>query len=212
MLVKLAPLYFVERNEREEREYAEQMDRLREFYGGAAEFLAPVAVGEPVPADADAIVFPQMIFAAFRHDEELKRYALPMVVLTSKFGTVEMWDWEIVTYLRDLGLTVFSPYSVEMGLTVLRAIAVRANLKSGANFLMFQDSPGEGMQSNIFKKFYWWEKQSTDAMEQFFGCRLIYKSWKAVNDAARAVPDDVARATSADWDIGEALCRRQGRH
>ncbi len=24
-----------------------------------------------------------------------------MIVLTSKFGTVEMWDWEIVYYLRE---------------------------------------------------------------------------------------------------------------
>ncbi|NLF27602.1 MAG: hypothetical protein GX592_06855, partial [Clostridiales bacterium] len=201
MRVRLAPLYFTEWNEREQREYGEQLARLRDFYGDVAEFLAPVAVGEALPEGADAIAFPQMIFAAFRHDEMLKGYALPMVVLTSKFGTVEMWDWEIVTYLRDLGLTVFSPYSVEMGKTILRAIGARANLKSGAKFLMFQDTPGEGMQANIFKKFYWWEKQSTEAMENFFGCKLIYRSWKAVNEDARQVPDEVAEEVCRDWDV-----------
>ena len=201
MRVRLAPLYFTEWNEREQREYEEQLARLRDFYGDVAEFLEPVAVGEPLPDGADAIAFPQMIFAAFRHDEALKGYSAPMVVLTSRFGTVEMWDWEIVTYLRDLGLTVFSPYSVEMGKTILRAIGARANLRSGAKFLMFQDTPGEGMQANIFKKFYWWEKQSTEAMESFFGCKLIYKSWKAVNDDARQVPDEVAEEVCRDWDV-----------
>lgn len=199
MRVKLAPLYFGEWNEREQGEYREQMQRLHEFYGDVAEFLEPVEVGQPLPAGADAIVFPQMIFAAFRHDEAMRGYGLPMVVLTSKFGTVEMWDWEIVTYLRDLGCTVFSPYSVEMGRTILRAIGAKANLKSGAKFLMFQDSPGEGMQANIFKKFYWWEKQSTQTMEEFFGCKLIYRSWKAVNEAARAVPDETAEAVAQQW-------------
>ena len=121
-----------------------------------------------------------------------------MVVITSGFGTVEMWDWEIITYLRDLGCTVFSPYSVEMGKTILRAIAVKRSLK-GANFLMFQDSPGEGMQANIFKKFYWWEAQSTEKMEQTFGIHLVYRSWKEVCQKAREIPDEEARQVSADW-------------
>lgn len=201
MKVRLAPLYFTEWNEREQGEYARQMERLLDFYGDVAEFLTPTPVGGALPEGADAIVFPQMLFAAFRHNEELTAYGLPMVVLTSGFGTVEMWDWEIVTYLRDLGLTVFSPYSVEMGKTILRALAVKHVLKAGAKFLMFQDTPGEGMQANIFKKFYWWEKESTEAMENVFGCKLIYRSWKAVCEDARRVSDAEAKAACADWDV-----------
>lgn len=201
MKAVLAPVYFSEWNEREQNEYREQLERLQEYYGDVAEFLPSVAVGEPLPKGADAVVFVQLLFAAFRHDEELKAYGLPMVVLTSRFGTVEMWDWEIVTYLRDLGLTVFSPYSIEMGKVVLRAIAVRNTLKKGARFLMFQDSPGEGMQANIFKKFYWWEQQSVDKMEEYFGCKLIFRSWKAVNERARAVSDSEAEAVSGDWAV-----------
>ena len=75
---------------------------IRDSYGDVADFLETTQVGEPLPQEADAIVVPQMIFAAFRHDEALKAYKVPMVVLTSRFGTVEMWDWEIVTYLRDV--------------------------------------------------------------------------------------------------------------
>ena len=207
MKVRLVPLFFSETNERERSEFADQMSRLNEFYGDAAEFLSPVEVGKPLPEKADAIVFPQLIFAAFRHNDVMKGYDLPMVVLTSRFGTVEMWDWEIVTYLRDLGCTVFSPYSIEMGKTVLRALGVKNHLASGAKFLMFQDSPGEGMQAEIFKRFYWWEKESTRKIEDVFGCKLIYRSWKALCESARAISDDEARRVSEDWDIRkEGVC------
>ncbi len=206
MKARVVPVLFAELNERELRETDEQMLRLREHYGEVAEFLDPITVGDPLPADASAIIFPKMIYAAFRHNEELKAYDLPMIVLTSSYGTVEMWDWEIVTYLRDLGCTVFSPYSVELGRTILRAIAAKDKL-NGARFLMFQDSPGEGMQAYIFKKFYWWEKQSTETMEKVFGIQMIYRSWKEVSDAAKAISNEEARRISADWNIHqEGVC------
>lgn len=200
MKVRLVPLYFAEANEREQQEFADQMKRLKEYYGDVAEFLPKVRVGDQVP-DADAILFPQLIFAAFRHDDEFRNYNLPMIVLTSRFGTVEMWDWEIVTYLRDLGCTVFSPYSIDMAKTVLRAVATKCDLKSGAKFLMLQDTPGEGMQANIFKRFYWWEEKSTRKMEDTFGCKIIYRSYKSVGDRARQISDEQARSVSADWNI-----------
>ncbi len=201
MNIRLAPLYFTEANERERKEFREQLQRLRGFYGDIAEFLPETVLGDPLPPDADAVVFPQLIFAAFRHDAELSACPLPAVVLTSKYGTVEMWDWEIVTYLRDLGMTVFSPYSEDMARTVLRALGVKRSLKAGARFLLFQDSPGEGMQANIFKRFYWWEKSSTEAMEKTFGCRLVYRSWKDVCARAREIPDRDARFACAGWNV-----------
>lgn len=204
---KIQPVYFEEINDREKGELAEQMKCLQGFYGEVAEFLSPVPLGEPIP-DADAVCFPQMIFAAYRHDELFRAIKQPIIVLTSQFGTVEMWDWEIITYLRDLGCTVFSPYSVELAKTILRAFAVKSSLRSGARFLMFQDTPGEGMQANIFKKFYWWEKQSTDKIEETFGCKLIYRSFKELCEKARAVSDEEAQRVCANWEINrEDVCR-----
>ena len=80
MKVRLLPLKFAEINEREAGEYDAQMKVLHELYGDVAEFLPPVTVGEAPSGEADAIVFPQMIFAAFRHNEELLAYNLPAVV------------------------------------------------------------------------------------------------------------------------------------
>lgn len=196
----LQPVIFEEINEREKNELAQQLDRINELYGDTAELLPVVTVGSPVPENADAILFPQMIFAAFRHDEEMLSYkGMPVIVITSRFGTVEMWDWEIITYLRDLGLSVFSPYNVELGKCILRAVAAKQNLK-GARFLMFQDTPGEGMQANIFKKFYWWEDQSTRTMENLFGCSIIYRSWKELCEKARNVSDAEADAALRRFD------------
>ena len=197
---KLVPLYFRAQNERERAEFSEQLARLGEFYGDVAEFLEPVCVGEKLPG-AHAIVFPQLIGAAFAEREALKQYGLPAIVLTSRFGTVEMWDWEIVAFLRDEDMNVFSPYNIELAKVVIRAIAVKAELKSGAKFLMFQDSPGEGMQANIFKRFYWWEKECTQRMEEAFGIELIYRSWAALNKAAQQIPDEDARSVCADWNL-----------
>ena len=142
-----------------------------------------------------------MIGEAFHTSDQLKSYEKPMIVLTSAYGTVEMWDWEIVTYLRDKGCKVFSPYSIEIAKCIIRALAVKNEMRQGAKFLMFQDTPGEGMQANIFKKFYWWEQESTRAMEETFGVQLVYRSWKEVSEAARRISDGEARAVSADWNI-----------
>lgn len=207
---KLVPVTFSETNDREKKEFAEQMDRLRETFGKEAIFLDPITVGDDLPAEADAIVFPQLIFAAFRHQEELSKYDLPMVVITSRFCTVEMWDWEIVAYLRSRGMNVFSPYNVDLAKVVLRSIGVKAHLATGAKFLMFQDDPGEGMQPGIFKRFYWWEEECTARMQEATGVQIIYRSWKAVNERAAEISDEEAAAVWEDWNVpNEGLNRQQ---
>ena len=196
---KIVPLQFRETNERERNEYKDQMGKLNELYGDTAGFLPPVFAGEDIPA-CDAIVFPQLIGAAYHYVEKLRAYDKPMIVITSQFGTVDMWDWELITYLRSHGLTVFSPYNIELGKVILRAIAVREHLK-GAKFLMFQDDPGEGMQAYIFKRFYWWEKECSEQIEKAFGARLIYRSWKEVNEMAKSFDPSEALALFESWNI-----------
>ena len=97
MKARLVPLQFEEMNEREQDEFREQMKLLTEMYGDVAQFEEPVKVGEEMPEGADAAVFPLLIFAAYRHDEQLISCSLPMIILTSEYGTIEMWDWEIAT-------------------------------------------------------------------------------------------------------------------
>ncbi|MBQ6540586.1 MAG: hypothetical protein IJL71_06145, partial [Oscillospiraceae bacterium] len=92
---KVVPLRFKEANDREVGEYFDQLTKLNEIYGGVAEFKDTVLVGDPIP-ECDAIVFPQMIGAGYHYKEALRDYDKPIVVITSQFGTVDMWDWELI--------------------------------------------------------------------------------------------------------------------
>jgi uncharacterized protein involved in tolerance to divalent cations len=194
MKTVIIPLYFKEANERENKERAVQIDNLKKLYGDDADFLQEQPVGSKLPKEADAIVFPQMIGAVFAHKEEMKQLDLPMIILTSSFGTVEMWDWEIVAYLREqLKLTVFTPYNIELGKTIMRAVSAKKNMAGGkVNFLMFQDSLGEGMQAYIFKRFYWWEEECKETIEKAFGIKIIYRSWKELNERAEQISEEAA--------------------
>lgn len=191
----LQPLYFREINEREQGELAEQLDRLRELYGDEAEFLEPVAVGEEIPGKAQAVLFAQMIGAVFGYGEQIAAIKLPVILMTSQFGTVEMWDWEIAAYLREnlrMG-NVFTPYNTGMAKVILRAISTKQSMRAGGSFLIFQDSPGEGMQAEIFKRFFWWEKECIRKIEENFGVKVIFKSWRELNEKARLTDDAAAR-------------------
>ncbi|MDR1617971.1 MAG: hypothetical protein LBS06_02845 [Treponema sp.] len=198
----LLPVYFTEANEREAGERRQQLAVLENIYGGEAEFLPEQALGTEIPETAEAVLFPQLVGAIFSHREELVRIRLPIVVLTSSFGTVEMWDWEIVSYLRlQMGLTVFTPYNTDLAKVILRSIAAKRSMRRGVNFLMFQDDPGEGMQAYIFKRFYWWEAECTRAIEEAFGVKIVYQSWKEVNERAQEIPDAEAAALWERWAV-----------
>lgn len=196
---RIVPLRFVEINEREQKEYKEQLEKLQEIYGDVAEFLEPVEVGAEIQK-CDAIIFPQLIGAGYHYVEAYCQYNKPILVITSRFGTVDMWDWELISYMRSHGLNVFAPYNIDMGKTIFRALAAKEHLK-GAKFLMFQDDPGEGMQAYIFKRFYWWEKECKETMEKTFGMKLIYSSWKEVNERAAQIDEKAALDEFCSWNL-----------
>lgn len=191
----LLPVYFPEINEREQREYEIQKERMQKLYGEDTVFLPAVPIGEACTAKADMIVFFQLVGAVFRHRESLEKINIPVLILTSEFGTVEMWDWEIVAWLREeISMCVCAPYSQEMARVALRAQGSRKLLMGGAKFLLFQDDPGEGMQANIFKRFYWWEGECKEVIEKTFGLKIVYRSWKAVNERAKKISDAEAKS------------------
>lgn len=195
MKTKVLPLRLVESNERERGEFDVQMGRLQELYGDVAEFLPVRNLGEEIPEEADAVLFPQFVGSIYDHRDEVKRITQPIVVLTSEFGTVEMWDWEVATWMREnLGMNVLTPYTLDLGKVIFRAISAKKEMKDGMKFLMFQDDPGEGMQPYIFKRFYWWSQESIEQIEKAFGIQLVYRSWKEVNQMAQLIPDEEALA------------------
>lgn len=187
MKARLVPVYF---QSGIDAEFRAQLANLATLLHDEADLLEPVPLGATLPA-ADAVLFPQLVGDAFKQLEQLKAVRLPFLVMTSEFGTVAMWDWEIVSLLKAEGAQVFTPYTLDQAKVACRALAARRALQ-GSTFLMFQDDPGEGMQASIFKRFYWWEQACTDRIQQRFGVRIEKRSFKALGARARQLPDGAA--------------------
>jgi hypothetical protein len=193
MKARLVPVYFPGRDE----DFDKQSDILKELLAEEAEILEPVALGSALP-EADAVLFPQMLGDAYRMLDEIRAIDLPLLVITSEFGTVLMWDWEICRYLKSEGVDNIAPSSLEQTRVVCQGLAVKRDLKS-AKFLVFQDDPGEGMQSEIFKRFYWWEPECLQRMQDKFGVTIEKRSFEKLAADAKAIPDSQAEALWQEW-------------
>src|SRR5688572_29388565 len=131
MLPRLLPVRFPSHD----ADFDTQLAHLASLLGDVAEFLEPVDLGGPAP-DSEAAVFPQMLGDAFREVEALRALDRPRLVITSEFGTMSMWDWEIGRYLREAGVEVIAPYDLEQARVVCRALGLKRAL-SGQRFVVY---------------------------------------------------------------------------
>ena len=187
---QLVPLYLTAPDD---PDFAAQTERLRELLADVAHLGDPLPLGAPLPADADAALFPQLVGDGYRRVAELRALRVPLLVLTSEFGTMAMWDWELLAYLRGEGVETIAPYSLEAARTACRALAARRELREG-RFVVYQDEPGVGgFQPSIFKRFYWWEDECADRMHAAFGLTIVRKSYAELGARAKEIPDGTAR-------------------
>lgn len=194
MLPRLIPVYF--KNGRG-ADFDKQLAILKELFTDEAEFLPEVGLGDALP-EAEAVVFPQLLGEAYRCLDDFRKIDLPILLITSEFGTILMWDWEIASYLRSEGITTFSPNSLEQSQKMLKMLAVKRQIRS-AKFMVFQDNPGEGFQAPIFKRFYWWEDECTKRILDTFGVRIEKKSFNTLGAYAKSLPDEAAIAVYEQW-------------
>jgi hypothetical protein len=190
---RLVPVYFPGKDQG----FDHQAQVIKDLLEDEAALLEPVALGSSLP-EADAVVFPQMLGEAYRMVEHFKAIDLPILVVTSEFGTMAMWDWEIASYLRAEGVAVITPFNLEQTRKVCKALGVRRELRQ-SKFLVFQDNPGEGFQPYIFKRFYWWEDECSRRMFDKFGITIQKKSFKELGQRAKAFPDEEAEAVWDEW-------------
>jgi hypothetical protein len=203
MKTTLVPLYF---KSADRDEFDGQLKILKEQLSDVAEFAEPLPLGSKI-SNADAVIFPQLVGEAYTRIDELRKIELPFLAITSEFSTVKMWDWEIVSFMKSEGCTVFAPHSLELSKKICRSLGVKREMRT-TKFLVFQDNPGEGMQADIFKRFYWWEERCIDLMKERFGVSVVKKSFKRVGAAAKDIPDDEAEQALKKWDIpSEGLTR-----
>jgi hypothetical protein len=193
MKARLVPVYFPGRDQ----DFDIQLEILKGLLTQEADFLAPVALGTALP-DADAVIFPQMLGDAYRMLPEIKEIDLPLLVITSEFGTVLMWDWEICRYLKSEGVDNIAPSRLEQTRKVCQGLALKRDLKN-TKFLVFQDNPGEGMQAEIFKRFYWWEPECLQRVQDKFGVTIEKRSFEKLAADAKAIPDNQAQSLWEQW-------------
>jgi len=196
MKAKLQPVYF---KSGMDTEYSEQLKRLRLLLTDVAEIIDPVPVGSKMP-DADAVLFPQLIGDAYRQIDEIKGITCPILIITSEFGTVKMWDWEIARFFKTEGCTVFTPYNIELTRKICRTFALKREMKH-TNFVVYQDNPGKGFQADIFKRFFWWEDICTDRIKEKFGVSILKKSYKEFADRAKKIADKDALTEWKKWNF-----------
>jgi len=189
----LQPLYF---KSGMDDEFKLHLDMIREFLKNEASIINPLELGKPIK-DADAVIFPQLIGDAFKQVDLLKKIKLPLLVTTSDFGTVNMWDWEIVTFLKTEGLKIFAPYSLDLTKNICRSLALKREMKK-TKFLVFQDNPGVGMQAEIFRRFYWWEEKCEKSIKDKFGISIVRKSFKELAEKAKKISDSLAIEVAKD--------------
>jgi hypothetical protein len=194
MKARLVPVYF---GAKPDEDFVRELNALKALLGTDAEFLSPLPMGAPL-SDADAALFPQMLGAAYRHLEDFKKIRLPILVITSEFGTVSMWDWEINSYLRREGVKVIAPFNLRQARILCRSLALKSELKR-SHFLVYQDNPGNGFQAPIFKRFYWWEDECSTRMFEKFGIVVEKRSFKELGAAAKRIDDSAAEAVWMDW-------------
>ena len=198
MRARLVPLYL---GQADNPEFEAQTRQLSTLLADVAEFAPPLPLGAPLPP-ADAAVFPVLTVEAYGRLGEFQQLTMPAVMLTSEFGTMAMWDWEIISYLRSAGVGVIAPYSLTGAEITCRALAAKRQLSQG-KFVVYQDEPGEsGQQPSIFRRFYWWEDECSQRIRDKFGLVIEKRSFRELGARASAIPDARAEPELGGWTSG----------
>lgn len=208
MSTRLLPVYL---EEHPTDSFRRQLAALQLLGGRTIDWLEPVQIGRARGIDAEAVIVPDMSGVAYRSLAEFQALTLPILVVTSEFGTVSMWDWEIRDYLRRRGVETVAPTSLQEFHDVCRALGVKANLASG-RMLAYQDNLGAGKQPDIFKRFYWWEDECVQDLQSTFGVTIEHRSYKELVARADSIPEqrveDELQRVSAGVPMDHALVRR----
>ncbi|MCU1474818.1 hypothetical protein [Amnibacterium sp.] len=168
--------------------FVRQLDTLHALAGDGVDWLDPVHIRDAAGVACDAVVVPDMTGTAYRSLAAFQAIEVPILIVTSEFGTVSMWDWEIRDFLRRRGVATVAPTSLEEFTDLCRALDVKQRLRSSV-MLAYQDELGAGKQPDIFKRFFWWEDECVDVLREQLGVRVERRSYKALWARALALPE-----------------------
>lgn len=196
MKARITPLYF---DPGRDANFDVHLGIVSDLLGDLIEFTEPVALGAPLP-ESEAVLFPQMLGQAYSLVDEFQKIDRPIMVVTSQFGTVNMWDWEIVKFLDLNGVSTICPPNLEDTLLVCRGLGLKRMMQSW-KFVVYQDDPAgpTGQQSDIFKRFYWLEKAATSGFMEKYQLKVEQRSFRELAERAQAISDAEAQAVADAW-------------
>lgn len=180
--------------------FTRQLDELTRLAGDLAGWLPATGIRSAAGAaatGADAVIVPDMSGLAYRLRDEFATLGLPILLVTSEFGTVSMWDWEIRDFLRRRGVDTVTPTSAGEFHDILRGLSVSRRLRT-ATMLAYQDDLGAGQQPDIFKRFYWWEDDCVTRLHDAFGVTVEHRSYRELWARAASIPAPRIQATLDD--------------
>ena len=195
MTARLLPVYLEADSPPES--FARQLDELVRLAGDMAQWLPAIGIRQAAGVDADAVIVPDMSGLAYRLRDEFTALGVPILVVTSEFGTVSMWDWEIRDFLRRRGVDTVTPTSRQEFHDILRAVGLSRRLQT-ATMLAYQDDLGAGQQPDIFKRFYWWEDDCVDNLRDAFGVTVERRSYRELWARAAGIPESRIRSALDD--------------
>ena len=191
---RLVPVYL---EDEPQPSFWRQLERLHDLAGDLVQWLEPAPLSAAAGTGASAVVVPDMSGVAYRLLDAFRAVDVPILVITSEFGTVSMWDWEIRDFLRRRGVETVAPTSLEEFSDTCRAIGVRERL-TRSTMLAYQDDLGAGQQPDIFKRFYWWEQECVDDLRDRLGVQVQRRSYRELVARAEAIPEARVNAELAD--------------
>ena len=189
MTARLLPVYLEADSPPES--FARQLDELVRLAGDMAQWLPAIGIRQAAGVDADAVIVPDMSGLAYRLRDEFTALGVPILVVTSEFGTVSMWDWEIRDFLRRRGVDTVTPTSLQEFHDILRAVGLSRRLQT-ATMLAYQDDLGAGQQPDIFKRFYWWRTTASTTCATLSASQSSVAATGSYGHARRASPSPVS--------------------
>jgi len=166
--------------------FSHQLDALKELSKDTVTWLDPLSIAHASETSCTAVVVPDMSGVAYQRLSEFRKISVPLLIVTSEFGTVSMWDWEIRDYLRRRGVETIAPTSLSEFFDISRALGVKQRLGSSI-MLAYQDDLGAGKQPDIFKRFYWWEDECVEDLQAQFGVQIERRSYKELQARADSI-------------------------